>query len=61
MEERYVLAKFVKEIIRRSNLYEEEKGYKYSWHVNEICQIIEEIRAASVLGEDIEFVEEEVE
>ena len=53
-EERYILARFIRKLMAQDDKAREEKGYGESWNLKEICQIIEQIRADAVLGEDVE-------
>jgi len=53
-EERYILARFIRELMAQDDKAREEKSYGESWNLKEICQIIEQIRADAVLGEDVE-------
>ncbi len=60
-EERYILARFIRELIAQNDKTRKEKGYSESWTLTEICQIIEQIRVDAVLGENIEEEAQEVE
>lgn len=53
-EERYILARFIRELKAQNDKSKEERGYGISWHFSEICAIIEQIRADAVLGEPTE-------
>ena len=53
-EERYILARFIRELMTQNDKTRKEKGYSESWTLTEICQIIEQIRVDAVLGEDVE-------
>lgn len=50
-EERYILARLIRELIRIERETDKAKGYRQSFHSEEICLIIEQIRADAVLGE----------
>ena len=60
-EERYVLARFIRELMAQNAAFYRKKDYGKSWSFGEICQIIEQIRADAVLGEDIKAEVQEVE
>lgn len=60
-EERYILARFIRELMAQNDKTRKEKGYSESWTLTEICQIIELIRVDAVLGENIEEEAQEVE
>jgi hypothetical protein len=53
-EERYILARFVRELMAQDDKARRERGYSDSWNLSEICTIIEQIRADAVLGEPTE-------
>lgn len=50
-EEKYILARLIRELVRIEMETDKEKGYRRSFHSEEICLIIEQIRADAVLGE----------
>lgn len=50
-EEKYILARLVRELIRIERETVEAKDYRQSFHSEDICLIIEQIRADAVLGE----------
>ena len=50
-EERYILARFIRELMAQDDKSKRENGYSESWNLREICTIIEQIRAEAVLGE----------
>lgn len=53
-EERYILARFVRELMAQDDKSRKEDKYGASWNLREICTIIEQIRADAVLGEPTE-------
>lgn len=53
-EERYILARFIRELMTQDEKSKKERGYGESWNLSEICTIIEQIRADAVLGEEDE-------
>lgn len=55
-EERYILARLIRELIRLEEESEKEKNYRTSFHSEEICLIIEKIRADAILGEPEQFL-----
>lgn len=59
-EERYILARFIRELMAQDDKNREKNGYGLSWNLREICTIIEQIRADAVLGEPTEKEIEEV-
>lgn len=54
-EERWILARLVRRLKQESEEYEKTSGYNYSWHYEEICSIIEELRAEATLGDEKEY------
>lgn len=60
-EERYILARFVRELMAQDDKSKKENKYGESWNLREICTIIEQIRAEAVLGAPTEEEVEEVE
>lgn len=50
-EERYILARFIRELMAQDDKSKRENRYGESWNLREICTIIEQIRAEAVLGE----------
>lgn len=63
-EERYILARLIRELIRIEEETKREKSYRDSFHSEDIALIIAKIRADAVLGEETDeglpFVDEEV-
>lgn len=51
-EEKYILARLIRELIRIEQQTKREKDYRDSFHSEDICLIIEQIRADAVLGEE---------
>lgn len=51
-EERYILARLIRELMDQDEKSKKERGYGESWNLSEICTIIEQIRADAVLGEE---------
>ena len=64
-EERYILARLIRELIKIEEETKREKSYRDSFHSEDIALIIARIRADAVLGEETDeglpFVDEEVE
>lgn len=60
-EERYILARFICELMAQDDKSKRENRYSESWNLREICTIIEQIRAEAVLGAPTEEEIEEVE
>lgn len=50
-EERYILARFIRELMAQDDKSRRENRYGESWNLHDICTIIEQIRAEAVLGE----------
>ncbi len=49
-EERYILARLIRELMSQDEKSKRERGYGESWDIREICTIIEQIRSNAVLG-----------
>ena len=60
-EERYVLARLIRELMAQDDKNKKERDYGCTWNLREICTIIEQIRAEAVLGAPTEEEIEEVE
>lgn len=60
-EERYILARLIRELMAQDDKSKKENKYGESWNLREICTIIEQIRAEAVLGAPTEEEIEEVE
>ncbi len=52
-DERYILARLVRELIRIEEESRTKQDYRSSFHSEDICLIIEKIRADAVLGEEV--------
>lgn len=56
-EERYILARLIRELIKIEEETKREKSYRDSFHSEDIALIIAKIRADAVLGEEYDAAE----
>lgn len=50
-EERYILAQLIRRMTAEDRKELEKNGWHQTWHLSDICLMIEQIRADAVLGE----------